>query len=175
MTLLLQRFIEGLQLRIRAPKTIQAYVLQVRKFAQHYGRSPEHLDAEQVHRYLLYLLHEKKARGCSTNQTVRALRFFYLTADGAPSRRTGKKRNPPYLPRGRTHSNPYQRCLRKKEEREGGLLLVTVHQIFGKLAQLPSLRFPNMGAWMLRVALDAVSEMLALPSWNGSLRSCKRG
>jgi hypothetical protein len=66
MTPLRQRFIEDLQLRNRAPATIQAYVLQVRKFAQHYGRSPEHLDGEQVHRYLLYLLHEKKASwvGC---------------------------------------------------------------------------------------------------------------
>jgi site-specific recombinase XerD len=75
MTPLRQRFIEDLQLRNRAPKTIQAYVLQVRKFAQFYGRSPEHLDAEQVHRYLLYLLHEKKASW--VHQTVSALRFFY--------------------------------------------------------------------------------------------------
>jgi hypothetical protein len=34
MTPLRQRFIEDLQLRNRAPKTIEAYVLQVRKFAQ---------------------------------------------------------------------------------------------------------------------------------------------
>ena len=47
MTPLRQRFIEDLQLRNRSPKTIQAYVLQVRKFAQHYGRSPEQLDGEQ--------------------------------------------------------------------------------------------------------------------------------
>jgi len=77
MTPLRQRFIEDLQLRNRAPKTIQAYVLQVRKFAQFYGRSPEHLDAEQVHRYLLYLLHEKKASWVQYNQTVSALRFLY--------------------------------------------------------------------------------------------------
>lgn len=77
MTPLRQRFIEDLQLRNRSPKTIQAYVLQVRKFAQHYGRSPEHLDGEQVHRYLLYLLHEKKASWVQYNQTVSALRFFY--------------------------------------------------------------------------------------------------
>jgi integrase/recombinase XerD len=77
MTPLRQRFIEDLQLRNRAPKTIEAYVLQVRKFAQFYGRSPEHLDAEQVHRYLLYLLHEKKASWVQYNQTVSALRFLY--------------------------------------------------------------------------------------------------
>jgi site-specific recombinase XerD len=77
MTPLRQRFIEDLQLRNRAPKTIYAYVLQVRKFAQFYGRSPEHLDAEQVHRYLLHLLHEKKASWVQYNQTVSALRFLY--------------------------------------------------------------------------------------------------
>jgi site-specific recombinase XerD len=77
MTPLRQRFIEDLQLRNRAPKTIEAYVLQVRKFAQFYGRSPELLDAEQVHRYLLYLLHEKKASWVQYNQTVSALRFLY--------------------------------------------------------------------------------------------------
>ena len=77
MTPLRQRFIEDLQLRNRAPKTIQAYVLQVRKFAQFYDRSPEQLDAEQVHRYLLYLLHEKKASWVQYNQTVSALRFLY--------------------------------------------------------------------------------------------------
>src|SRR5450432_2885840 len=77
MTPLRQRIIEELQLRNRAPKTIEAYVLQVRKFAQYYGRSPEQLDAEQVHRYLLYLLHEKKASWVQYNQTVSALRFFY--------------------------------------------------------------------------------------------------
>ena len=48
MTPLRQRFIEDLQLRNRAAKTVQAYVLQVRKFVQFYGRSPEQLDAEQV-------------------------------------------------------------------------------------------------------------------------------
>src|ERR1022692_2258478 len=70
MTPLRQRFIEDLQLRNRVPKTIEAYVLQVRKFAQFYGRSPEYLNAEQVHRYLLYLLHEKKASWVQYNHAV---------------------------------------------------------------------------------------------------------
>jgi integrase/recombinase XerD len=77
MTPLRQRFIEDLQLRNRSPRTIQAYVLQVRKFAEFHGRGPELLDVEHVHRYLLHLLHVKKASWVQYNQTVSALRFLY--------------------------------------------------------------------------------------------------
>jgi hypothetical protein len=66
-----------LQLRNRSPKTVEAYVLHVRNFARHFGRSPDKLDGEHVHRYLLHLLHEKKASWPQYNQAVSALRFLY--------------------------------------------------------------------------------------------------
>ena len=77
MTPLRQRFIEDLQLRNRSPKTVQAYVFHLRNFALHFGQSPDQLGAEHVHRYLLYLLHEKKASWAQYNQAVSALRFFF--------------------------------------------------------------------------------------------------
>jgi integrase/recombinase XerD len=77
MTPLRQRFIEDLQLRNRSPKTIEAYVFHVKEFARYFGQAPDQLGAEQVHRYLLYLLHEKKASWAQYNQAVSALRFFY--------------------------------------------------------------------------------------------------
>jgi integrase/recombinase XerD len=77
MTPLRQRFIEDLQLRNRSPKTIEAYVFHLKEFARYFGQSPDQLGAEQVHRYLLYLLHEKKASWAQYNQAVSALRFFY--------------------------------------------------------------------------------------------------
>jgi integrase/recombinase XerD len=77
MTPLRQRFIEDLQLRNRSPRTIQAYVFHVRNFALFHGRSPEQLDTEHAHRYLLHLLHEKKASWAQYNQAVSALRFLY--------------------------------------------------------------------------------------------------
>jgi integrase/recombinase XerD len=77
MTPLRQRFIEDLQLRNRSPRTIQAYVFHVRNFARYHGRSPDQLDSEHAHRYLLYLLHEKKASWAQYNQAVSALRFLY--------------------------------------------------------------------------------------------------
>lgn len=77
MTPLRQRFIEDLQLRNRSPRTIECYVFHLRKFAAHFGQSPDRLGAEQVHQYLLHLLHEKKASWSHYNQAVSALRCFY--------------------------------------------------------------------------------------------------
>src|SRR6266851_5182995 len=76
-TPLRQRFIEDLQLRNRSPKTIAAYVFHVRNFARHFKQSPDQLGDEQVHRYLVHLLHEKKASWAQYNQAVSALRFLY--------------------------------------------------------------------------------------------------
>jgi site-specific recombinase XerD len=77
MTPLRQRFIEDLQLRNRSPRTIECYVFHLKKFATHFGMSPDRLGAEQVHRYLLHLLHQQKVSWSHYNQAVSALRFFF--------------------------------------------------------------------------------------------------
>lgn len=77
MTPLRQRFIQDLQLRNRSPKTVATYVMHVRNFAAFFHQSPDRLGAEQVHRYLVHLLHEKKASWPQYNQAVSALRFFF--------------------------------------------------------------------------------------------------
>src|SRR5208337_3805538 len=77
MTPLRQRFIEDLQLRNRSPKTITAYVYHVRELARYFKQSPEQLGDDQIHRYLLHLLHHKQISWSSYNQAVAALRFFY--------------------------------------------------------------------------------------------------
>lgn len=77
MTPLRQRFIEDLQLRNRSPKTIATYVFHVHALAEYFRQSPENLGPEQIHRYLVHLLQEKKASWSSYNQAVSALRFFY--------------------------------------------------------------------------------------------------
>jgi integrase-like protein len=76
-TPLRQRFIQDLQLRKRSPKTIATYVMHVRNFALFFGQSPDRLGGEQVHRYLVHLLHEKKASWPQYNQAVSALRFLF--------------------------------------------------------------------------------------------------
>jgi integrase/recombinase XerD len=77
MSPLRQRFIQDLQLRNRSPKTIDAYVYHVRELARHYKQPPDQLGDEQVHAYLLHLLHDRKVSWSSYNQAVAALRFFY--------------------------------------------------------------------------------------------------
>src|SRR5207244_6713343 len=79
MTSLRQRFIEDLQLRNLAPATQRSYVHYVAEFAQYFGRSPEQLDCEAIHQYLLYLLNERKLSAESVNQCVSALKLLYLT------------------------------------------------------------------------------------------------
>ena len=73
MTPLRQRFIEDLQLRNYAPKTIVAYVHQVRGLAHHFKLSPDRLGDDQIRHYLLHLLHDKHAAETSYNQAVAAL------------------------------------------------------------------------------------------------------
>lgn len=76
MTPLRQRFTQDMQPRNYAPRTISVYVCAVARFAQHFNRSPELLDAAAVREYQLHLL-SQKASWCRFNQTVSALRLFY--------------------------------------------------------------------------------------------------
>lgn len=75
-TPLRQRMIDDLKLRNRSPRTIEAYVSRVARFAKFHGRSPEQLGPEAVRDYQKHLL-ESGASWCAFNQTVCALKFLY--------------------------------------------------------------------------------------------------
>jgi integrase/recombinase XerD len=75
-TPLRQRFCDDLRLRNYAPRTIDAYVAGVVRFAKHFGRSPDQLGAEDVRSFQLELL-RRRVSWSLFNQTVCALRFFY--------------------------------------------------------------------------------------------------
>ena len=77
MTPLRQRFTEDLQLRNRSHRTIEVYVYHLREYACYFGQSPDQLTLDHAHRYILYLLHDKKVSWSAYNQAVSALRFFY--------------------------------------------------------------------------------------------------
>jgi len=77
MTPLRQRFIEDLQLRNRSPRAIETYVHHLKEYARYFGQSPDQLGLDHAHRYILYLLNDKKASWPAYNQAVSALRFFY--------------------------------------------------------------------------------------------------
>lgn len=77
MTPLRTRMIETLELRGSSPKTIRNYVDCVARFARYFGQSPEHLGTEDVRKYLLYLVHERKVAWGTYKQALAALRFLY--------------------------------------------------------------------------------------------------
>ena len=77
MTQLRQRMLEELQRRNLWSGTIGLYLRHVAQFAQHFHRSPDQLGAEDIRRYQLFLIQEKKLAWSSYNQIVCALRFFY--------------------------------------------------------------------------------------------------
>ena len=83
MTPLRQRLIDDLRVRNYSPRTIEAYVAGVARFAKHFGRSPDLLGPDDVRTFQLKLL-EGRASWSQFNQTVCALRFFYGTTLGRP-------------------------------------------------------------------------------------------
>lgn len=79
MTALRQRMLEDLTVRNYSPRTIQTYLLHVGHFARYFGKSPDLLGPEEIRRYQVHLIEEKKLSWSSFNQVVCALRFLYRT------------------------------------------------------------------------------------------------
>jgi len=77
MTRLRQRMLEDLRRRNYSPDTIRGYIRAVKDFAEYFGRSPEHLGGEELRRYQLYLLQEKKLALGTVENCISALRFLY--------------------------------------------------------------------------------------------------
>jgi integrase/recombinase XerD len=77
MTRLRQRMLEELQRRNYAQATIDAYIFAVQEFSQYFGRSPVGLGAEDLRRYQLYLLREKRLSSSTVEVRISALRFLY--------------------------------------------------------------------------------------------------
>jgi site-specific recombinase XerD len=73
----IQRMAEDMQLRNLAPATIDAYTYHVDKFCRHFGKPADQLGPEEIRKYQLYLVHEKKVSWSSFNQAVCGLRFLY--------------------------------------------------------------------------------------------------
>ena len=57
--------------------TTRSYIHSVKQFAEYFGKSPEKLGAEEIRRYQLYLLNEKKCSAGSVKVHMSALRFLY--------------------------------------------------------------------------------------------------
>lgn len=91
--------LEELQRRNYSPATTRGYILAVKQFAKYFGKSPDLLGSEEVRRYQLYLLNEKKLAPATVEIRMSALRFFYrktlkrrdLTFDDLPFPKRSKK------------------------------------------------------------------------------------
>jgi integrase/recombinase XerD len=77
MTPLRRQMIEEMQLRGYAQSTIDGYVHVVAQLAHHYDRSPDQLEEEEVRRYLLHLVVDKKIARGSFSVVLGGLRFFF--------------------------------------------------------------------------------------------------
>jgi len=79
MTPLRQRMIEDMKLRNLAGGTQRHYLHYVEHFARYFQRSPEELDCEAIHQYLVHLVADRNLSAEAVNQCVSALKFLYLT------------------------------------------------------------------------------------------------
>ena len=77
MTQLRKRMLEELQRRNYSQQTTRSYILAVKQFAEYFGQSPEKLGAEEIRRYQLYLLNEKRCAPGTVEIRMSALRFLY--------------------------------------------------------------------------------------------------
>jgi integrase/recombinase XerD len=126
-TVLRQRMIEDLKIRNRSPKTIEAYVQQVARFARHFGRSPELLGAEEVRQYQLHLL-AQNASWSQFNQCVSGLRFLYGVTLGRPEElpRIPYGHRPKKIPRVLSQSEVLEllQCIPSRRDR---MVLTTIY------------------------------------------------
>jgi len=76
-TPLRQRVLDELQRRNYSPATTRGYILAIKQFAEYFGKSPERLGGDEIRRFELYLLRERKLAPGTVEGRMSALRFLY--------------------------------------------------------------------------------------------------
>jgi integrase/recombinase XerD len=66
-----------IKVRGMSPRTRQSYIGAVAELAKFYQRSPDRVSEDEVQRYLLHLIEEKKLAWSSVNVAASALKFFF--------------------------------------------------------------------------------------------------
>ena len=77
MTPLRQRVLDELQRRNYSSATTRGYILAIRQFAEYFGKSPEQLGGDEIRRFELHLLRERKLAPGTVEGRMSALRFLY--------------------------------------------------------------------------------------------------
>jgi integrase/recombinase XerD len=76
-TPLRQRMLDELQRRNYTVDTIRGYIRAVKDFAEHFGKSPELMGAEEVRQFQLHMMRDKKLALGTVALRMGALRFLY--------------------------------------------------------------------------------------------------
>jgi site-specific recombinase XerD len=71
------KMINEMKLRGFSPSTQEAYINAVAGLAKFYNQSPDQIDQDKVHAYLLHLMVERKLSWSTCNQVASGLKFFY--------------------------------------------------------------------------------------------------
>jgi integrase len=69
--------LDDLWRRNYSPDTIRGYIRAVQQFAEYFGRLPEQMGAEELRRYQIHLLYERKLALGTVENNISALRFLY--------------------------------------------------------------------------------------------------
>lgn len=78
MTPLREKFIEDMRVRGLAPTTQRSYLHYAVEYAKYFKRSPEQLDCDAIHQYLVHLTEDRKLSAETINTCVSALKHLYL-------------------------------------------------------------------------------------------------
>jgi site-specific recombinase XerD len=72
-----QSMIDGMKLRYFSSRTQESYLKCVESLSLFFKKSPDKLNQDQIQRYLLYLIDDKKLSWSSCNVAFSAFKFFY--------------------------------------------------------------------------------------------------
>lgn len=78
MTDLRRRMLEELQRRNYSTGTIEVYLRAVEDFARYFGKRPDRLSQEDLRKYHLYLIQDRKLAVRTISVQIAALRFFFV-------------------------------------------------------------------------------------------------
>ena len=79
MTELRRRMKEDLQLAGYSARTVKSYVDTVRVLANYYHRSPDLITEDEIRRFFLYMINERKSSASSITVYLCGIKFFYET------------------------------------------------------------------------------------------------
>jgi integrase/recombinase XerD len=73
------QMLEELERRNYALSTIRSYLATIEDLARYFGKPPDQLNPEDIRRYQVYLLRERRLAPNTVNTRTGALRFFFIT------------------------------------------------------------------------------------------------